>query len=104
MAAGLNVDNLNYGVVWHSKVKWPAMQENNVWAAMDEDIDLTMKNNVFTCSKQRLRGLNNIIYQHITDKFGTIHQQNHDKQQASLSRRQREIKELRRELRGLKKR
>ena len=35
---------LTTGAVQHPKLKLQAMQENSVWAAMDEDIDLTMKN------------------------------------------------------------
>ena len=46
MAAGLTVGNLNSRGVWYPDVKWSAMQENILWAAIDEDIDLTMKNAV----------------------------------------------------------
>ena len=57
MATGLNVGNFNSGVVWHPKVKWPAMQENGVLAVMDEGIDLTMKNSfhLFQTKAQRFK-------------------------------------------------
>ena len=46
MAGGLNVSKLNSGVVSCPKVKWPTMQENSVWAAVDEDVYLPIKNTV----------------------------------------------------------
>ena len=42
------------------------------------------------------------MYQFGADKFGTTDQQKHEEQQARLSRRQRGIRKLRRELRVLK--
>ena len=62
MTTGNNVDNLNSGVLWHPKVKRSAVKENSMWVAIDKDINLTMKNTFFICSKQGITGLNNILY------------------------------------------
>ena len=50
------------GAPRHPKVKWPPMKDSTAWAEMDDDIDLILKNMVFTSTKHRLKGLNEIVY------------------------------------------
>ena len=80
------------------------MKDSKAWAEMDDDINLILKNMVFTSTKHRLKGLNEIVYQYGSDKFGTMAGHAQSQQAKGLSRRQKEIKKTRIELRSLKRR
>ena len=83
-------------------MKWPPMKDSKAWAEMGDDIKLILKNMVFTSTKHKLKGLNEIVYQYGSDKFGTMVGHVQSQQAKGLSRRQKEIKKIRIELRGLK--
>ena len=50
---------------------------------------------VFMSTKHKLKGLNEIVYQYGSDKFGTMAGHVQSQQAKGLSRRQKEIKKIR---------
>ena len=86
-----------------AKIKWPAMAEEKEWCEFDEDITSILENNLKGTSKRKLEVMGDMIYNLGESRFGILEKK---KKQAlkEPSRRQREIKRLRQELRSLRKR
>ena len=88
---------------WKAKIQWPAMAEEREWCEFDEDITSILENNLKGTSKRKLEVMGDMIYNLGESRCGILEKK---KKQAlkEPSRRQREIKRLRQELRSLRKR
>ncbi len=83
-------------------IKWPSMSDNNTWSAMDDDLSVVLQLRLKGDVSQKLRCLAYTVYSYGSEKFG-INEKQHNSASSNLSRRQKEIHHVRKQLRSLTK-
>ena len=80
-----------------ARVKWPATSDKAAWKQLDEDLSKVLTGAFKAGSLRCLASFGKIVYQYCKERFGALEQTNKE------SRRQAEIREVRAQLRQLKK-
>ncbi|XP_052093724.1 uncharacterized protein LOC127729844 [Mytilus californianus] len=86
------------------KIKWPTSADKAIWKAFDEDLENILEATLAGNVDRKMRAMTSIIYSVGKDRFGLMISEKREMTQGQSNRRQRKIKELRGDLRRLKKR
>ncbi|XP_076075792.1 uncharacterized protein LOC143046522 [Mytilus galloprovincialis] len=85
-------------------IKWPTNADKAAWKALDEDLENILEATLAGRVDRKITAMTSIIYSVGKDRFGVIPQGKQSTKQGHSNRRQKKIKELRGDLRRLKKR
>ncbi|XP_076079229.1 uncharacterized protein LOC143049501 [Mytilus galloprovincialis] len=86
------------------KIKWPTNADKAAWKALDEDLENILEATLAGSVDRKITAMTSIIYSVGKDRFGVVPQGKQPTKQGHSNRRQKKIKELRGDLRRLKKR
>ncbi|CAC5387513.1 unnamed protein product [Mytilus coruscus] len=86
------------------KIKWPTSADKAIWKAFNEDLENILEATLAGNVDRKMRAMTSIIYSVGKDRFGLITSGKRERTQGQSNRRQRKIKELRGDIRRLKKR
>ena len=85
------------------RVKWPKASQEPEWRKFEEDLENILEAMNTGPAERRLRAMTNLIHTTGMDRFGAEPKGGKIQTRGGPSRRQREIKEIRKQIRGLKK-
>jgi hypothetical protein len=85
------------------KIKWPTANKREDWKNLDDDVDKILEATLSGPVDKKIQGLTAITYTVAMDRFG-VQERRHEVNAHKENRRQREITELRQQLRDLTKR
>ncbi|XP_076113419.1 uncharacterized protein LOC143081070 [Mytilus galloprovincialis] len=86
------------------KIKWPTNADKAAWKALDEDLENILEATLAGSVDRKITAMTSIIYSIGKDRFGVVPQGKQPTKQGHSNKRQKKIKELRGDLRRLKKR
>ncbi len=78
-------------------IKWPSMSDSSTWSDMDEDLSAVLRHRLKGKVSNRLKCLADAVYRYNSEKFG-IKVKECNSASSNLSRRKKEIHNLRKEL------
>ena len=86
-----------------ARVKWPATSDKAAWTQLDEDLSKVLAGEFKAGSLRCLASFGEIVYRYCKERFGVLEQREPHPRTNKESRRQAEIREVRAQLRQLKK-